>query len=74
METQNVSRKEREYRVYREEILSATEKVFAAKGFFPITMSDIAREAEFGTGTPYSKLEAVLEIFLGKAQRMERRR
>ena len=50
-----VSRKEREYRVYREEILSAAEKVFAAKGFFPITMSDIAREAEFGMGTLYAK-------------------
>jgi len=53
MATQKTSRKEREYLAHRGEILSAAEKVFAAKGFFQTTMSEIAGEAEFGTGTLY---------------------
>jgi len=63
MKTTRVSRKEREYRVHREEILLAAEKVFAAKGFFPTTMSDIAREAEFGTGTLYKYFKSKEELY-----------
>jgi TetR/AcrR family transcriptional regulator len=63
METERVGRKEREYLAHREEILSAAEKVFAAKGFFPTTMSDIAREAEFGTGTLYKYFKSKEELY-----------
>ncbi len=63
METERVGRKEREYLAHREEILSAAEKVFAAKGFFPTTMSDIAREAEFGTGTLYKYFRSKEELY-----------
>src|SRR4030043_948030 len=63
METEKVSRKEREYLAHREEILSAAGKVFAAKGFFPTTMSDIAREAEFGTGTLYKYFKSKEELY-----------
>jgi TetR/AcrR family transcriptional regulator len=63
METERVSRKEREYLAHREEILSAAEKVFAAKGFFPTTMSDIAREAEFGTGTLYKYFKSKEDLY-----------
>jgi len=63
METERISRKEREYLAHREEILSAAEKVFAAKGFFPTTMSDIAREAEFGTGTLYKYFKSKEELY-----------
>src|SRR5512139_2874348 len=63
METEKISRKEREYLVHREEILSAAEKVFAAKGFFTTTMSDIAREAEFGTGTLYKYFKSKEELY-----------
>jgi AcrR family transcriptional regulator len=63
METEKISRKEREYLVHREEILSAAEKVFAAKGFFPTTMSDIAREAEFGTGTLYKYFKSKEDLY-----------
>jgi AcrR family transcriptional regulator len=63
METQGISRKEREYLAHREEILSAAEKVFAAKGFFPTTMSDIARKAEFGTGTLYKYFKSKEELY-----------
>jgi len=63
METEKITRKEREYLAHREEILSAAEKVFAAKGFFPTTMSDIAREAEFGTGTLYKYFKSKEELY-----------
>jgi AcrR family transcriptional regulator len=63
METEKVSRKEREYLAHREEILSSAQKVFAAKGFFPTTMSDIAREAEFGTGTLYKYFKSKQELY-----------
>jgi len=63
METERISRKEREYLAHREEILSAAEKVFAAKGFFPTTMSDIARKAEFGTGTLYKYFKSKEELY-----------
>jgi len=63
METEKVSRKEREYIAHREEILSAAGKVFASKGFFPTTMSDIAREAEFGTGTLYKYFKSKEELY-----------
>lgn len=63
MQTERKSRKEREYLVHREEILSAAEKVFAAKGFFPTTMSDIARQAEFGTGTLYKYFKSKEKLY-----------
>jgi len=63
METEKISRKKREYLAHREEILSSAEKVFAAKGFFPTTMSDIAREAEFGTGTLYKYFKSKEELY-----------
>jgi AcrR family transcriptional regulator len=63
VENEKASRKEREYLAHREEILSAAEKVFAAKGFFPTTMSDIARKAEFGTGTLYKYFKSKEELY-----------
>jgi AcrR family transcriptional regulator len=63
METERISRKEREYLAHREEILSAAEKVFAAKGFFSTTMSDIAREAEFGTGSLYKYFKSKEDLY-----------
>ena len=63
MTTQKTSRKEREYRVHRGEILQAAEKVFAAKGFFQTTMSEIAGEAEFGTGTLYKYFKSKEDLY-----------
>jgi AcrR family transcriptional regulator len=63
MEARRISRREREYLAHREEILSAAEKVFAAKGFFSTTMSDIARAAEFGTGTLYKYFRSKEELY-----------
>jgi AcrR family transcriptional regulator len=63
METEKISRKKREYLAHREEILSAAEKVFAAKGFFPTTMSEIAETAEFGTGTLYKYFKSKEDLY-----------
>jgi AcrR family transcriptional regulator len=63
MKTEKISRKEREYLVHRGEILSAAEKVFAAKGFFPTTMSEIAETAEFGTGTLYKYFKSKEDLY-----------
>ena len=63
MATQKTSRKEREYQVHRGEILQAAEKVFAAKGFFQTTMSEIAGKAEFGTGTLYKYFKSKEDLY-----------
>ena len=60
---ESVSRKEREYLTHRKEILSAAEKVFAAKGFFSTTMNEIAETAEFGTGTLYRYFKSKEELY-----------
>jgi TetR/AcrR family transcriptional regulator, fatty acid metabolism regulator protein len=58
------TRKERAFSVHRREILSAAEKVFAAKGFFSTTMNEIARKAEFGTGTLYKYFKSKKDLYL----------
>src|SRR4030067_544194 len=63
MDIEKNSRKEREYLVRRREILSAAEKVFAAKGFFPTTMNEIAHKAEFGTGTLYKYFKSKEDLY-----------
>jgi AcrR family transcriptional regulator len=63
MELEKIGRKEREHLVHRREILSAAEKVFATKGFFPTTMSEIAHEAEFGTGTLYKYFKSKEDLY-----------
>lgn len=63
MKAETINRKAREHLAHREEILSAAEKVFAAKGFFTTKMNDIAQEAEFGTGTLYKYFKSKEELF-----------
>jgi len=63
MEIERIARKEREFLAHRREILSAAERVFAAKGFFPTTMSEIAHEAEFGTGTLYKYFRSKEDLY-----------
>jgi AcrR family transcriptional regulator len=58
-----LDRKVREHLTHRKEILSAAEKLFAAKGFFPTTMSEIAQEAEFGTGTLYKYFKSKEDLY-----------
>ena len=45
------------------DILSAAEKVFAAKGFFGSTMDEIAKRAEFGTGSLYKYFRGKKDLY-----------
>ncbi len=60
---ERLDRKRREYLAHRKEILLAAERAFATKGFFPTTMSEIAREAEFGTGTLYKYFKSKKDLY-----------
>lgn len=46
-------RKEREKLLRKNDILNASEKVFAKKGFHKATMNDIAKESQYAVGTIY---------------------
>ncbi|MBS3906146.1 MAG: TetR/AcrR family transcriptional regulator [Syntrophaceae bacterium] len=56
-------RREREHLAHRGEILRAAGKVFAARGFFQTTMSEIARAAEFGTGSLYKYFKSKGDLY-----------
>ena len=58
-----LSRKKKEYLTRRADILSAAEKVFAAKGFFGSTMDEIAKRAEFGTGSLYKYFRGKKDLY-----------
>jgi len=60
---EKVDRKVREHLTHRKEILSAAEKLFAARGFFPTTMNEIAQEAQFGTGTLYKYFKSKEDLY-----------
>lgn len=49
--------------MYRDSILEAAERVFAARGFAGTRMSDVAREAGLGTGTLYNYFKNKQDIF-----------
>lgn len=59
-----LSRKEREHRRHREEILRAAEKVFARDGYYAATVEKIAREAEFSVGTLYNFFKSKEELYV----------
>ena len=49
-----LSRRQRERRRHKEEILAAALKLFSEKGFHAVSMQEIATAAEFATGTLYN--------------------
>jgi len=49
----SLSRRERDKLLRRQDILRAAEHVFALKGYYEATMQDIAKEAQYATGTVY---------------------
>jgi len=57
------TRKEREYRSRRADILKAAEKVFADRGFHGATMSDLADVSEFSVGTLYKFFKSKEEVY-----------
>jgi len=48
-----LSRRERDRLLRKADILRAAEHVFALKGYYEATMQDIARQAQYATGTVY---------------------
>ncbi len=52
-----LSRKEREKRRRRNEVLDAAEELFSLRGFYETTVQDIAERAEFAVGTIYNMFE-----------------
>jgi AcrR family transcriptional regulator len=64
------SRRDRERDAHRGEILEAAERVFAAKGYEAATVEEIAREAEFATGTLYNFFDGKEALFLAVADRI----
>jgi len=48
-----LSRKERDKRLRKADIMLAAERVFGLKGYHDAVMQDIAREAQYATGTVY---------------------
>jgi len=54
----------------RNQILDAATKVFAAKGFHPTTIKDIAREADIAHGTIYNYFENKTALMLGIFDRL----
>ena len=53
MNTNSLTRKERDKRLRKTDLLSAAEHLFALKGYDRATMQDIAKEAQYATGTAY---------------------
>ncbi|MDD3224841.1 MAG: TetR/AcrR family transcriptional regulator [Clostridium sp.] len=56
-------RKEKEKLIRKNDIINASEKVFAEKGFEHATMEDIAKEAEFTKKTLYSYFKSKDELY-----------
>jgi len=63
MEQKKLSRKEREFRRRRQEILEAALKLFSEKGFHNVTMQEIAQKAEFAVGTMYKFFENKEDLY-----------
>ena len=53
MNTDSLTRKERDKQLRKTDLLSAAGHLFALKGYDRATMQDIAREAQYATGTAY---------------------
>jgi len=63
-ENGKISRKEREFLMRRNEIMAAAMRLFAGKGFHNTTMSEIAKEAEFSTGSLYNFFKSKEALYL----------
>ena len=63
MEQEKLSRKEREYRRHRQEILDAGRALFSERGFHNVSMNEIAQKAEFAVGTMYKFFENKEDLY-----------
>jgi len=58
-----LTRKEREHQARKDEILKAALKLFAQKGYYQTSISEIAEAAEFSIGTLYGFFKNKEELF-----------
>ncbi len=58
-----MTRRERERLIRKQEIIDASVKLFAGKGFNNTTLDDIAASSEFGKGTIYNYFSSKEEIY-----------
>ena len=63
MKEKALTRKEREREFKKQEILDASIKIFAEKGFKATTLDEIAEKSEFGKGTLYNYFSSKEEIY-----------
>ncbi len=63
MTDSGLSRKEREYKRRREEILSAALSVFAERGYYGTTMAQISQKSEYPLGTIYKFFSGKEQVF-----------
>lgn len=64
-----LSRQERALQWRRDQVLDVAERVFARKGFHQATMQEIAREAEYATGTLYTIFDSKDALFAAVVER-----
>ncbi len=57
------ARKKREFKVRRAEILDQAEKIFALKGFYNVTMAEIANASGFSIGSLYQYFEGKENLY-----------
>lgn len=69
MQTEPLTRKERERLARRDEILNAARDVFSERGFKLATLDEIAERAEFGKGTIYNYFRNKEELFVSVIER-----
>jgi AcrR family transcriptional regulator len=58
-----LSRREREKNQHRQEVLDTALKLFSEKGFYNVSMQEIAEKSEFGIGTLYNYFESKEQLF-----------
>ncbi len=63
-DNENLSRRERERKLHRQEILRAAERVFVRKGYQAANVEEIAQEAEFSVGTLYNFFKSKEEMYI----------
>lgn len=60
---ERIERRERELKARRAEILEQAEKIFALKGFYNVTMAEIANAAGFSIGSLYQYFEGKENLY-----------
>ena len=63
MSKTKLSRREREHQRHRQEILEVAIKLFSDKGFYNVSMQEIAEKSEFAVGTLYKFFESKDALF-----------